>query len=170
MAQYPDRETGWTEERTALLKLYWLLGMSASQIAKKLDGGLTRNAVTGKAWRLGLSGRDQPSEPAVVRPKLEAPKRKPLPPVVAPHLRQATPISVYEGPPGIALEELPRLMTRCRWPLGDPRDTGFSFCGCTKPDDGKPYCEAHERMAYQPRQKGRPSNAQQIASAMRRYG
>lgn len=55
---------GWTEDRVGALKKLWLEGQSASQIAKALGGGVTRNAVIGKVHRLGLSGRAAPSTPA----------------------------------------------------------------------------------------------------------
>ncbi len=45
---------GWTEDRVGALKKLWLEGQSASQIAKQLGGGVTRNAVIGKVHRLGL--------------------------------------------------------------------------------------------------------------------
>ena len=54
----------WTEDRVGALKKLWLEGQSASQIAKTLGGGVTRNAVIGKVHRLGLSGRAAPSQPA----------------------------------------------------------------------------------------------------------
>ena len=37
----------------------------------------------------------------------------------------------------------------CRWPIGDPAENEFHFCG-RKPRIGSPYCEAHARKAYQP--------------------
>lgn len=46
----------WTDERVELLKKLWAEGFSASQIAAQL-GGVTRNAVIGKAHRLKLAGR-----------------------------------------------------------------------------------------------------------------
>lgn len=52
----------WTDERTDTLKTLWADGLSASQIAKQL-GGATRNAVIGKAHRLGLTGRANPAKP-----------------------------------------------------------------------------------------------------------
>jgi GcrA cell cycle regulator len=51
---------GWTDERIALLTKYWQEGRSASQIAEALGEGLTRNAVIGKAHRLGLASRPSP--------------------------------------------------------------------------------------------------------------
>jgi GcrA cell cycle regulator len=42
----------------------------------------------------------------------------------------------------------------CRWPVGDPSENDFHFCG-HKPKNGSPYCEAHARKAYQPQQSHR---------------
>jgi GcrA cell cycle regulator len=49
----------WTDERIDRLKALWLQGMTASQIADEL-GGVSRNAVIGKAHRLGLQSRPSP--------------------------------------------------------------------------------------------------------------
>ena len=51
----------WTEARVDQLKRLWDEGLSASQIASRL-GDVTRNAVIGKAHRLGLSSRPSPSK------------------------------------------------------------------------------------------------------------
>jgi GcrA cell cycle regulator len=57
----------WTDERIDLLQKLWLQGLSASRIAKELSNGLTRNAVIGKVYRLGLSGRTKvAAEPSPV--------------------------------------------------------------------------------------------------------
>jgi hypothetical protein len=37
----------------------------------------------------------------------------------------------------------------CRWPIGDPREADFHFCGAHQVP-GRPYCELHWRMAFQP--------------------
>src|ERR1700757_855090 len=50
----------WTDERIALLKKMWKEGKSAADIAKTLAKGVTRNAVIGKAHRMGLSNRPSP--------------------------------------------------------------------------------------------------------------
>jgi GcrA cell cycle regulator len=39
----------------------------------------------------------------------------------------------------------------CRWPIGDPQDGDFHFCGKNKVA-GLPYCEFHARRAFQPPQ------------------
>ena len=41
------------------------------------------------------------------------------------------------------------LANDCRWPFGDPMSADFHFCGHRK-TDGKPYCDAHMREAFQP--------------------
>ena len=49
----------WTDDRVEKLRELWTKGLSASQIAVQL-GGVSRNAVIGKAHRLGLEGRPSP--------------------------------------------------------------------------------------------------------------
>jgi len=50
----------WTAERELKLRIYWMQGLSAAQIAKNL-GGVTRNAVIGKRVRMGLPDRETPT-------------------------------------------------------------------------------------------------------------
>ena len=47
----------WDKRRMAVLTRLWLSGETARMIAEKLGGGVTRNAVIGKAHRLGLTGK-----------------------------------------------------------------------------------------------------------------
>lgn len=63
----------WTDERIDQLKTMWENGMTASQIADEL-GGVSRNAVIGKAHRLGLQARPSPVKEKEVKP---APVKKP---------------------------------------------------------------------------------------------
>lgn len=79
----------WTEERIATLAKMWESGMTASQIAEEL-GGISRNAVIGKAHRLGLQSRPSPvrsNDAAKTAAPAAAPAPKPAPvepaPVVA---------------------------------------------------------------------------------------
>ena len=37
----------------------------------------------------------------------------------------------------------------CKWPIGDPTDRNFHYCG-RRPESGRPYCDAHELRSYQP--------------------
>ncbi len=79
----------WTDERIDQLKRLWEQGMTASQIADEL-GGVSRNAVIGKAHRLGLQSRPSPvrsAEPAAVAPPEAEPEPvapPPPPPMVEP--------------------------------------------------------------------------------------
>ena len=65
----------WTDERIETLKKMWDSGMTATQIAEEL-GGVSRNAVIGKAHRLGLPARPSPVKPN--EPKAE-PAPRPAP-------------------------------------------------------------------------------------------
>jgi GcrA cell cycle regulator len=67
----------WTDERIALLKQYWEEGRSASQIAELLGEGLSRNAVIGKAHRLGLASRPSPLKTGEAKAESKAPRAEP---------------------------------------------------------------------------------------------
>ena len=118
----------WTEKRIELLKKYWSKGMSASQIAETL-GDVTRNAVIGKAHRLGLNARPSPVKAPV--------EKKPAP-------KQPKPVE--PSPKRIKLLNLTERM--CKWPIGHPGEDDFHFCGAPSVA-GQPYCEDHCRRAYQ---------------------
>ena len=88
----------WTDERIATLTKMWESGATASQIADEL-GGVSRNAVIGKAHRLGLKARPSPvkanepkpapraKEPEVkVAPKAPAPPPRPAPKAAEPEV------------------------------------------------------------------------------------
>jgi GcrA cell cycle regulator len=78
---------GWTDERIATLKKMWEGGSTASEIAAEL-GGVSRNAVIGKAHRLGLKARPSPVK-ANDKKKPAAPAKKPA--AAAPAPRAAEP-------------------------------------------------------------------------------
>ena len=76
----------WDEPRTELLTRLWLSGETARMIAEKLGGGITRNAVIGKAHRLGLTGKQGSKGAALKRTQAphsrtssQQPERKPRP-------------------------------------------------------------------------------------------
>ena len=162
---------GWTEDRVGALKKLWLEGQSASQIAKQLGGGVTRNAVIGKVHRLGLSGRAAPSQPSrpVYRPQ------RPRPQVTAQPAPRREPIIRPAAPPPAPVVDLPGTATvltlgahMCKWPIGDPSTDEFSFCGRRAGGDASPYCIEHARVAYQPQQK-KKSSPNELARSLRRY-
>ena len=138
----------WTEERVEMLKTLWVQGLSAAQIAKRLQG-VSRNAVIGKIHRLGPT--DRPARlvarayrsPATARvPGVPRPVRRPLdgPP------REPRAFRLVEEEPGLATA-VTLEANMCKWPIGDPDDRNFTFCG--RPADGKrSYCERHGGTAY----------------------
>lgn len=139
----------WTDERVNTLRELWGNGKSASEIAKILGGGISRNAVIGKAHRLNLSGRPSPikRKPTSVaeRPR-PAPVMAPKPKVVAPEPETTAPAG------GATILSLTERM--CRWPIGDPRTPQFRFCGCAVAP-GETYCSKHAAVAYQKPNTGR---------------
>jgi GcrA cell cycle regulator len=153
----------WNDERVELLKKLWADGLSASQIAGRL-GGVTRNAVIGKVHRLGLSGRATTSRMKSHRPRVRTQAAKRL---MKPRFAAGNPAfrNLYLAdtepyvPPAeevvIPLKERKYIQTLtevdCRWPIGDPQQADFHFCGKQK-ITGLPYCEVHARRAFQPPQ------------------
>ncbi|MGV8840054.1 MAG: GcrA family cell cycle regulator [Bauldia sp.] len=150
----------WTDERVELLKKLWADGLSASQIATEL-GGVTRNAVIGKVHRLSLSGRAKPSGGSVraSRPKAPRPPRPPRPMTVGntalkvastPQPRRVVvPAEDIVVPIPLRATILTLTDKTCKWPIGDPTDEAFCFCGHL-PREASPYCEYHSRVAFQP--------------------
>jgi GcrA cell cycle regulator len=65
----------WDEPRTEVLTRLWLAGETTRMIAEKLGGGVTRNAVIGKAHRLGLTGKHGSKSAALKRARAFRPKR-----------------------------------------------------------------------------------------------
>ena len=139
----------WTDERVALLKKLWGEGRTAAEIASEL-GGVTRNAVIGKAHRLKLSNRVSPIQQNNKKPvkteTISAPKAPAEPKKVAKPRIKKEPTIDDSKIEGVSLAELKDRM--CRWPIGDPRDASFRFCGC-QIVAGLPYCSEHVKVAYQ---------------------
>ena len=161
----------WSDDRVEQLKSLWTEGLSASQIARAL-GGVTRNAVIGKVHRLGLAGRATPSRPAkrpvrAARPRVigpSAPRLRPastMPSVVIPDLE---PLKFEDGKPANVLTLNEQM---CKFPIGDPTDANFAFCG--RSSAGGPYCLDHARLAYQPSQarKRRQSEPDELRRMLR---
>ena len=147
----------WSDERVEVLKKLWSDGLSASQIAKEL-GGVTRNAVIGTVHRLGLSGRATPSRPPsrVVRMHRPRPAMRPAMRPLAPDAPPVpvAPVAPEPMPNGEFATVLDLSEHICKWPLGDPSDPQFQFCG-RKTKAGAPYCDAHAAQAFQPPKKRR---------------
>ena len=169
----PELQT-WTDERVELLKKLWADGLSASQIAGEL-GGITRNAVIGKVHRLGLSGRAKAPSSSVPRqrkPRAPSMFRAPRPMMRGNTALAHQPNYDYDIAPepeyveniipiGQRCTLLELDQEKCHWPIGDPGQPDFYFCG-GKTGAGTPYCGYHARVAYQPpaaRRDRRPNRA-----------
>jgi len=125
----------WTEERLNKLRQLWEKGLSISQIGEELD--VSRNAIAGKVYRLGLPKRQSPISG---KPSAK-PSVKPAPAV------EVEDVETDEIPLKLALRRISWSRSKCSWPIGDPKSTSFKFCG----EDvviGKPYCNDHCFEAY----------------------
>lgn len=140
-------KSSWSEERVELLKKLWDEGKTAAQIAETL-GGVTRNAVIGKAHRLKLSGRVSPIKTSK-KVKSSAPSQATSKQTGQPAQRsKPAPEFVDKAPEGDGISLLELRERNCRWPLGDPQHADFKFCGCSSLP-GIPYCPEHASIAYQ---------------------
>ncbi len=131
---------------------------SASEIGMEI--GKSRNAVIGLVHRnerlrkIGFyrtgGARHAPSDRAKQKRNSSSPLHRVKAPGLAarPFVRYAPPPPPIDAPAPflIALEDLEA--HHCRFPIGDPRDDGFGFCG--HPRAGSPYCPFHARLAYNP--------------------
>ena len=148
----------WTDARIEQLRQGWDKGLTATEIAKDLGEGISRNAVIGKAHRLGLQSRPSPVKgggeatiaaviaDSVASPAGPAVAAAPAPrPAVAAPSRKVRP-TVPAKPAHTTLLDLSEKV--CKWPIGHPGDSDFHFCG--KPSNaGFPYCNDHCLQAYQ---------------------
>ena len=141
----------WTEEKVAKLKELWGKGNTASQIAE-IIGGISRNAVIGKAHRLNLSSKiktrtatsnqnfeNSIEEKNIKNRRVRKSKFKSL--VIEKDFEPENPKQ---------LEELDE--NSCKWPIGHPDEKSFYFCGRSSLKDFS-YCKLHLLYAYQPKGK-----------------
>lgn len=144
----------WTDEAVEELKRMWDRGMTTGQIAKALN--VTKNSIIGKVHRLCLTARPSPIKkvPAKKAPAAKKENSKPVKESRKPSI--ATPVTKKEEKsmtePASFVEETNIPLVKldnhtCRWPLGDPRDDDFCFCG-KKVKTGQTYCEEHSAVAY----------------------
>ena len=146
----------WTEEKVAKLKELWGKGNTASQIAE-IIGGISRNAVIGKAHRLNLSAKIKTraatsnsnfdnvlQEKNIKSKKGRRNKFKSL--IIEKDFEPENPKQ---------LEELDE--NSCKWPIGHPNEDTFYFCGRSSLKDFS-YCKLHLLYAYQPKGKKEESS------------
>ena len=141
----------WTEEKVSKLKELWGKGNTASQIAE-IIGGISRNAVIGKAHRLNLSAKIKTrtatsnknfdSNVEVNNPQLKRGRKSKFKSLIIE--------KDFEPENPKQLEELDE--SSCKWPIGHPDEKNFYFCGRSSLKDFS-YCKLHLLYAYQPKVK-----------------
>ena len=141
----------WTEEKVESLKKLWGSGKTASQIAE-IIGGISRNAVIGKAHRLNLSAKIK-TRAAHSNRNTENSKDEKL--IKSKKGRRSKFKSLiiendFEPENPKQLEELDD--NTCKWPIGHPDENSFYFCGRSSLKDFS-YCKLHLLYAYQPKGK-----------------
>lgn len=144
----------WTEERVSKLKTLWMQGLSCSQIARQLGGGITRNAVIGKRMRMGLPDRCQPNRTYIRKPKpvrIPRPKTASVPRV--PKIK-AEPTQTLRGPPERgpnAVMFIERKPNQCAmFCAGEDGPEGFV---CGEPIALNSWCLPCAKLCYQPLEK-----------------
>ena len=145
----------WNDEKVAKLKELWGKGNTASQIAE-IIGGISRNAVIGKAHRLNLSAKIKTraksanqkfrsnNEDQKIKSDRNKSKFKSL--IIEKDFEPENPKQ---------LEELDD--NSCKWPIGHPDEKTFYFCGRSSLKDFS-YCKLHLLYAYQPKSKKEDSS------------
>ena len=139
----------WTDEKVAKLKELWGKGNTASQIAE-IIGGISRNAVIGKAHRLNLSAKIK-TRSAISNENFESSIDNKS--VKSRRSRKGKFKSLiiekdFEPENPKTLEELDE--SSCKWPIGHPDEKNFYFCG-RRPVEGFSYCKLHILYAFQPK-------------------
>ena len=120
----------WDEDKLNKLKALWDEGLPITKIGDEL--GVSRNAIAGKAHRMGLPKRNSPIS------KSGDPRK---------NQKKSVQENTKELPLKIILRDVEWSRSRCCWPIGDPKLPGFSFCG-TSIIPGRPYCDEHSNLAY----------------------
>ena len=147
-------QTPWTKEEIELAIELFKQGKSQTEIGKKLHR--SANSVAGKINRSRKSGVDFPrrvieykkkKEPVAAKPKKAARKEPPkvveAPPPPIEKVKRVR-LKLIDSDTAVTFAELEH--HHCRYPMGDPRQSDFRFCGCNRLV-GKPYCEAHAVIA-----------------------
>ena len=141
----------WNEAKVAKLKQLWGEGNTASQIAE-IIGGLSRNAVIGKAHRLHLSAKIK-TRTATSSQNFENSLNEKNNKVTKGKKSKFKSLIIekdFEPENPKQLEELDE--SACKWPINHPDEKSFYFCGRSSLKDFS-YCKLHLLYAYQPKGK-----------------
>ena len=141
----------WTEEKVAKLKELWGSGKTANQIAE-IIGGVSRNAVIGKSFRLNLSAKIKTRKAISNQSFEKSQDEKYKKPKRGRKSRFSSLIieKDFEPENPKQLEELTD--NDCKYPIGHPNEKDFYFCGRTSLKDFS-YCKLHLLYSYQSKNK-----------------
>ena len=139
----------WNEEKVEKLKELWGKGSTASQIAE-IIGGISRNAVIGKAHRLNLSSKIKTRNASSSQNFDNSSKENSSKQNRGRKSKFQSLIieKDFEPENPKKLEELDE--SSCKWPIGHPEEQSFYFCGRSSLKDFS-YCKLHLLYAYQPK-------------------
>ena len=141
----------WNDEKVGKLKELWGKGNTASQIAE-IIGGISRNAVIGKAHRLNLSAKIK-TRAANIGNRITSNNQNNLDKLKRGRKSKFKSLIIekdFEPENPKQLEELDE--NSCKWPIGHPNEKSFYFCGRSSLKDFS-YCKLHLLYAYQPKGK-----------------
>ena len=140
----------WTDNKVNKLRELWGKGQTASQIAE-IIGGVSRNAVIGKAHRLNLSSKIRARSSSQTQKKLNNNESS----NINFKGRRARFKSLlldknFEPAKNLSLEELNE--NTCKYMEGNPDEKDSSFCG-RKNVEKFSYCPLHLMVVFQPKGK-----------------
>ena len=137
----------WNQQKVDDLKKLWNEGVATSRIGEQL--GFTKNAVIGKAFRLGLERRQNSRKKTAQSQSVSS---------VTMYRETIVPGNSHISPKREVTRRREKFSFKksivgtgsfksCQWPIGDPLEEGFHYCGGQNIPT-KPYCIEHYKKAY----------------------
>ena len=137
----------WDENNVTKLRELWDQGLPTAQIGKLL--GFTKNAVVGKAHRIGLERRPSPIRRTAVKPDRKKARSPVMPKLNFENKVEKNNLQNEHSNFQPVVKNLFNQSVKrgCEWPKGHPDEVDFQFCGKDRFED-KPYCLDHCAVAY----------------------